>query len=273
MRLSFSNLAWDTTEDSDVAELLAGNNVDAIDIAPGKYFPKPAEASPTEVGSVRRWWADRGIEITGMQALLFGVTDLNLFGPADVQEAMLRHLEAICALGAGLGAGRLTFGSPRNRDRSGLSDEQTIEVAVDFFRRLGRAVEPLGVTVCLEPNPPRYGANFMTTSPETAAVVDAVDHPAIKMQLDTGALTINTEDPAEILGASSRLVGHIHISEPDLVPIGDGETDHRQVARALNGSLPDHVAAIEMLATRPEPHLESVERALRVAIEHYRPAA
>ena len=42
MRLAISNIAWETTEDEVIAELLARFDVDAIDIAPGKYFPEPA---------------------------------------------------------------------------------------------------------------------------------------------------------------------------------------------------------------------------------------
>jgi D-psicose/D-tagatose/L-ribulose 3-epimerase len=273
MRISFSNIAWDPPEDQQVAGLLARYEVDAVDVAPGKYFANPAGTDGSEVEAVRHWWADRGIEITGMQALLFGVAGLNLFGPAGVQDRMLRHLEAVCRIGSGLGAGCLVFGSPKNRDRSGLDDEQTRRVAVDFFRRLGRVAEVHGVTICLEPNPPRYGANFMTDTTETAAVVREVDNPAVRMQFDTGALSINDEDPAAVLRECAGLVGHIHISEPDLVPVGDGETDHHRVAQALLAALPGHIAAIEMRATGSEPHLASMERALRAATGHYRPAA
>lgn len=272
MRLAISNIAWDKAEDLEVAQLLARYEVDAIDIAPGKYFPDPRQTSDQSIADVRGWWADRGIEITGMQSLLFGTTGLNVFGDVTSRDAMLDHLRAVCRIGGGLGATRLVFGSPKNRDRSGLSDAEALEKAVSFFRRVGDAAADFGVLVCLEPNPPRYGANFMTTSMETAEVVAAVDHPAIRMQLDTGALTINGEAPSAVLGECASLVGHIHASEPDLVPLGDGDTDHHLVHEALKTHLPSHVVSIEMVATKDEPHLHSIERALRHAIECYRAA-
>ena len=68
-----------------------------------------------------------------MQSLLFGTSGLNLFGTSEVQQAMLRHLTAICRIGAGLGATRLVFGSPKNRDRTGLTDKAALEIAVPFF--------------------------------------------------------------------------------------------------------------------------------------------
>lgn len=270
MRLAISNIAWDPGEDEAIAKLLRRFGVDAIDVASGKYFPEPAKATEEDIARVKNWWSERGIEITGMQALLFGTTGLNVFGPAEAQDAMLQHLTAVSRIGAGLGAKRLVFGSPKNRDRAELSDQEAMNVAIPFFRRLGDVAQSYGVVICLEPNPACYGANFMTTSPETAQVVRRIAHPAVKMQLDTGALTINGEDPGTVLQACAPLIGHVHASEPDLLPLGDGGTDHSKVVAALEQHLPNHVISIEMLATRNEPHEVSIERALNVAIHHYR---
>lgn len=269
MRLAISNIAWDTTEDEAVAALLQNFAVDAIDIAPGKYFPEPAKATNGDISQVKDWWAERGIEITGMQALLFGTTGLNVFGSAESQTALLAHLAAVCRIGAGLGATRVVFGSPKNRDRYGLSDQEALDMGIPFFRQLGDIAQACGVTICLEPNPTCYGANFMTTSMETAQVVKCVAHPAIQMQLDTGALTINRENPLALLHDCAALIGHVHASEPDLLPLGDGGTEHGKMANALSQYLPTHVVSIEMVATKDESHVASIERAIRVAKQYY----
>ncbi|OZY44005.1 sugar phosphate isomerase/epimerase family protein [Pseudomonas lundensis] len=270
MRLAISNIAWDTAEDEVVLQLLKRFEVDGIDIAPGKYFPDPASASVQEITCVKDWWAERGIAITGMQALLFGTSGLNLFGSQESRAAMLKHLSAVCRIGQGLGATRLVFGSPKNRDRTGLDDQQVLDIAVPFFRELGDIAKNHCVIICLEPNPTCYGANFMTNSAQTAAVVRAVAHPAIKMQLDTGALQINGEDPVTVLQDCAALIGHVHASEPDLVTLGDGATDHRHMADAVKRFLADPVVSIEMLGTKDEQHPISIERALSVATRHYR---
>ena len=273
MRLAISNIAWDVAEDEALAALLKRYSVDAIDIAPGKYFPEPAKAGPADIQAVKQWWAERGVEITGMQALLFGTVGLNVFGAEDVQDALLAHLAAVCRIAAGLGAPRLVFGSPKNRDRTGLSDEQALARAVPFFRRLGDIALEQGVIICLEPNPTCYGANFMTTSAETASVVRSIDHPAIRMHLDTGALTINGESAATVHDDCADLIGHVHVSEPNLVPIGDLDTDHDRLHDAMASFIPNHVASIEMVATKDEPHLAAIERALSHVSKFYRPAA
>lgn len=270
MRLAISNIAWDIAEDEAVAALLQRYQVDAIDIAPGKYFPQPVKVTAAEVRRVKNWWATRGIEIIGMQALLFGTTGLNVFGPPATQDALLQHLDAVCRIGAGLGASKVVFGSPKNRDRSGLSDAETMAMAVSFFRRLGAIAASHGVVICLEPNPTCYGANFMTTSLETTQVATLVAHTAIRMQFDSGALMINSEDPINVLQDCANLIGHVHASEPHLLPLGDGGTNHAKVVAALKQYLPNHVVSIEMLATKNESHQVSIERALTLAIQHYR---
>lgn len=270
MRLAISNIAWDVSEDEAIAALLKRYGVDAIDIAPGKYFPQPTEATTTGIRRVKDWWAENGIEITGMQALLFGTSGLNVFGTPDVQTAMLKHLDAVCRIGGELGAQYVVFGSPKNRDRSGLNNAEAMAAAVSFFRRMGDIAASHGVIMCLEPNPPCYGANFMTTSAETAQVVAQIAHPAIRMQFDTGALTINGEAPVTVLQECATLIGHIHASEPNLLPLGDGGTNHAQMAEALIESLPNHLVTIEMVATPNESHLVSIERALGIAILYYR---
>lgn len=270
MRLAISNIAWDVAEDEAVAQLLQRHAVDAIDIAPGKYFPEPENASEDAIARVRAWWRERGIEITGMQALLFGASGLNVFGDAASQDAMLRRLDAVCRIAAGLDSPRLVFGSPKARDRSGLDDAAADAMAVDFFGRLGDVAGAHGVLICLEPNPASYGCNFMTHSAQAARIVEQVNHRSIRMQLDTGAIAMNGEDPAQVIGDYAALIGHIHASEPDLATLGDRGAPHDVIGALVNTHLPSHLVTIEMLASNTEPHLAAIERALGVATRYYR---
>lgn len=269
MRISVSNLAWDINDDAEIANLLGQHGIDAIDVVPGKYFPSGAEARPDKVALVKRWWGDRGIQIKGLQSLLYGARGLNIFTEREATRPMLSHLAAVCRVSAGLGGGCLVFGSPLSRDRTGLSDEEAVDRATWFFQRFGDIAASNGVEVCLEPNPRCYGANFMTNSDETAAIVNLVGHPAIRMQLDTGALAINGEDPMEVIRRHHKLIGHVHASEPQLLPLGYGNADHDGTAAALRRYLPAAVVAVEMLPPTKQPGIRAIEQALFAAIRHY----
>ena len=268
MRISISNIAWRPEDDTSVAALLAKHGVDAIDVAPGKYFEDFATTSTKDITDVRLWWMDRGVEIVGMQALLFGTQGLNIFGEPAVREKMLTYLAHVCRIAQGLGARFLVFGSPRNRDRSGLDDRSTANIARDFFRKLGGIAADQDTMICLEPNPPVYGANFMTDASTTAEVVRAVDHPAIRMQLDVGALTLNGERAAEVLAADADIVAHIHASEPQLKVLGDCGTDHGLVAAAIRERCSDRIVTIEMREDEAAP-MDSLDRALAFAKRWY----
>jgi sugar phosphate isomerase/epimerase len=257
------------SEDGEIALLLQRFGIDAIDIAPAKYFPDLYNATARDIAAVKQMWADYGIEITGMQALLFGTVGLNVFAPQEIQNSFLSHMTAVFRIASELGAKRLVFGSPKNRDRSGLSNDETINIATKFFRTLGDIAKSYGVLVCLEPNPVCYGANFMTTSAETAQIVRNVDHPAIRMQLDSGALTVNGEAVDAVLNESAELIGHVHISEPQLRPIGDVGTNHNILRDAIRKFLPDHLLSIEMVATKEESHITSVARSIEFVLRHY----
>jgi D-psicose/D-tagatose/L-ribulose 3-epimerase len=267
VRIGISNLAWEREHDAAVASILRNAGVDAIDVVPGRYFEDTAKVSESEVTQVRRWWSDSGFRIFGMQSLLFGTKGLNIFGSAEAQTQMLEHLAAIARVAALLGATRLTFGSPRNRDRSGWENDAAHDHAVRFFRRLAQVGRQHDVCFCLEPNPPGYQCNFMTTTEEAAAVVRAVGEPQILLQLDTGALAANAEDAAAVIPAHQDIVGHIHASEPNLAPLGSGVTDHRQYGAIIQAVLPDRMVTIEMLPGADR--LAAVCKAAELALARY----
>ncbi len=276
MRLSISNIAWEPAEDAAVAALLQARGVDAIDVAPGKYFADVKAATAADVAEVRQQWTTRGITLWGMQALLYGTSGLNVFGDAAVQARLLQHLDHVCRIAAGLGIQRLTFGSPKARDRTGLSDAQAQKTAAEFFARVATTAAGHRVKICLEPNPAAYGCNFLTDSFSTLALVRDVDHPNLRMQLDSGALTMGAEQPEQVIAAAAPFIGHVHISEPQLAVLGECDGDgcnHAAVAAALRAHLPAAVLTIEMLVKVAGSHLPAIARALTVAQKHYGAAA
>ena len=266
MRLSISNIAWDPSEDEAIATSLRRLGINAIDIAPSKYFLDQAAVSSQQISAVRATWSQRGFDIVGMQSLLFGLPCLNIFGPAEHRSALLQHLTHTCRIAAGLGAQRLVFGSPKNRDSSGLEPSHAAALALHFFTSLGDIALNEGVTICLEANPPSYGCNFITTTDDAIAIIKEINHPAIKLQLDTGTVLINGEDHMQLLSTLSkhpRLLGHIHISEPKLIPLGDAQSTLSMLVDRLYKALPKTLVTIEMLATTEEPHSLSIERSIR----------
>nr|WP_181716942.1 TIM barrel protein [Psychrobacter sp.]QJS05458.1 xylose isomerase [Psychrobacter sp.] len=267
--ISISNIAWETHLDEEVYNVLNDYGVSYIDIAPPKYFKNPSKVELLEIIRVRDYWLERGIKPIGMQALLFGTQGLNVFGTIDIQDKLLAHLSNICHIGNILGAKKLVFGSPKNRDRSHLNDKETLKSAVSFFRRLGDIAKNKNVVICLEPNPVCYQANFMTNSLDTARIVKAINHDNIRMQLDIGAMNINEESPSDIIKIVAPLIHHIHISEPQLAPLNINNTYHRRAAEAIQTYLPNMPMTIEMLTTDTSTTLREIESSIQVVKNIY----
>jgi D-psicose/D-tagatose/L-ribulose 3-epimerase len=263
MKISISNIAWEVSDDVLVVDILNKYGLNSIDIAPGKYFSNPIKTSDKEIKLVRNWWNSRGIEIIGMQALLFGTSGFNLFNEISVRKLMLTHLESICRIGSGLGVKHLVFGSPKNRDRKELTEKEVLDISLPFFQKLGDIAFQYNLEICIEPNPPIYGANFLTTSKDAALFVEKVNHSNIKMQLDTGTVIINNENLEKILIEHSSLIGHIHISEPNLIPYGQNIVICRSHGENIKKYLPNHTITIEMLKVIDDPNYREVINSIK----------
>lgn len=264
MSLSISNIAWNPNLDDSIAELLNKHDVHCIDIAPGKYFNNLMEVETSEILSVKHFWDMRRISIIGMQSLFYGTKGFNVFG--ETYADMLSYLGIICKTASILGARFLTFGSPKNRDRSRLSDSETLDRALSFFYKAGKIAQNHNVVLCLEPNPKEYGANFLTTTNETYNFIKMLNHPNIKLQLDVGALILNDETIKDI-DMSSDMIGHIHISEPQLRPVGTNQAEHSLFSLTIKKL--ESNKTIEMLTTDAGNPLEVIEKSLIFAKRLY----
>ena len=222
MNLAMSSIAWEPPDDDAVARILREHGFQGVELAPTKIFPRPDAATDAEVAACREAWSRRGLRVVALQALLFGHPELTVFG--DARPRTLEYLTGVAGLGARLGAGALVFGSPRNRARGSLPEADAWRAAVEFFRSLGAAAVEAGTCVCIEPNPPRYGADFVTTSEEALRLVEEVRSPGFGLHLDAACALLAGEDFPARLRKSAHVLRHVHLSEPDLAPVRPGGT-------------------------------------------------
>ncbi|HKQ60057.1 MAG TPA: TIM barrel protein [Candidatus Polarisedimenticolaceae bacterium] len=269
MRVAVSNIAWERAEEPDVLALLEHRGVHGLEVAPTQVWDEPTAVPPAELQAARRRWNDRGLQVVALQALLFGKPSYVIFGEPGAREACFEHLAQMIRLGGLLGAGALVFGSPRNRAIGGLPLAAALEIAVPFFRRLGVVAQQEGTRLCIEPNPPAYGCDFIHTIDEAAELVEAVDHPGFRLQLDVSAMTLNGEDYDAALGRGVPLAAHCHASEPHLAPTGSGATDHARVAGRLRELAYAGWVSIEMRKGAAPPNLPAVASAVEFTLKTY----
>ena len=218
LKLSISNIAWDTNRDEEIASILNQEDISFIDIAPKKYFNSCIGRTKNEIKELKKYWNLKGISIFGMQSLLYEVSNLNIFNSKKDRKELLLYLEEICIIAEYLSAKKLVFGCPKNRFINNHK-ANNLEIAEEFFYKLDNIAKLHGVTICIEPIPEIYGSNFLKSTREVFKFLKKIKHSNLKIQFDTGSLDLNKENPESIFMEYAEYIGYVHISQPSFIQV------------------------------------------------------
>ena len=228
MKLSVSNIAWSPERDETVLNLLKQHGFSGVEIAPTRFFPEDPYDKTEEAKAVKNDLENRfKLEISSMQSIWYGVTD-RIFGTAEERTRLTAYSKQAIHYAEAIYCKNLVFGCPRNRS---LPEGADPGIAVPFFRELGEYAKDHHTVVAMEANPPIYNTNYINTTKEAIALIREVDSEGFLLNLDVGTMVENRED-VSVLDGSERLIHHVHISEPGLVPIREREL-HRELAAFL----------------------------------------
>ena len=233
MKLAVSNIAWTEAMHEGAISTLLKYGVQGVEVAPTRLWPNWEGMSRQSAARIRKQYSESILSIPAMQSLLFGMQDLNVFGSDADRACIIDHMENLFAVAGTLGVGALVFGSPKNRDRSGLSDTEAFNQAAEFFKILAEKAQRHRVVLCIEPNPPQYGANFVTNWREARALVESVNTRGFGLHLDSGCIHMFGDDIGEAIRLCADLICHFHISEPHLADFSKPDVDHAGAAKAL----------------------------------------
>lgn len=257
MKTAISNLAWPLSSVSDVAPRLRSAGMDGVEIAPTAVWPDAPDVPLQRVRDFAQKWQDHGLAISGVQSLLYGHPELQLFDRSSWPD-MIDHLTAMIRLAGTMQADVAVFGSPKNRIRGSLGESEAMSVSAAFFNRLVPVLAECDVVMTLEPNAPEYGADFLVHYEAVVALADLVDSAYVQPQIDTGCLLMAGDDP--VSDVVTRPPGHVHISAPNLKP-PPGPLDHPAMNARLVQSEYKGWVVLEMLPEEPEPLENAVAHA------------
>lgn len=261
MKVGISNIAWETGDQEGVFELLRSLGVEGIEIAPTKIWPAWEGASPAAAKRVRSMLDSQGFVVPSMQAILFGKPELSVFGDAKAVNGLIDHIAHVAELASALGASKLVFGSPRNRDPGEMDPAAAWEQGLNVFRMLGKVCVDNNVQLCVEANPEIYGCRFITNFRTAASFVRELDSDGVALHFDTGCAHM-AGDTLEIIQSDFLDVSHVHASEPHLGAFDSPVIEHSEVARRLAAAGYGDWVVIEMRSQEG-----SVLPAIRKAVE------
>ena len=106
----------------------------------------------------------------------------------------------------------------------------------------------------MEANPPIYNTNYINTTKEAIALIREVDSEGFLLNLDVGTMVENGENVSVLEGAE-KLIHHVHISEPGLVPLQKREL-HKELAAFLRSFSYEGWVSIEVRRQEDPGELE-----------------
>lgn len=228
MRYGFNLLLWTVHVEPrhhDVFGRLAELGYDGVEVPVGV-------GAPAEYAALRRVIEAEGLATTAC-ALATPEADPSS-ADASTRRAALAHLkERIdCAheLGSSLLVGPL-YAAHRSF-REPAPGEEARKLAADVFAEACEHAHGRGVTLCLEPLN-RFEIQLVNTVEEALQVVEAVDHPRLKVHYDTHHAHIEEASHVAALERCGRHLGHVQLSESHRGTLGTGQVRWDDVARGL----------------------------------------
>lgn len=218
-------------------EIASALGYDALELAPYSVHAAPERMTEHEARVLAATAAEHGLGIAGLHWLLVRPSGLSITSADAAQHARsVDFMRRLCALAAAMGARYLVHGSPAQRGIApGQSHADALARASAAWAAAAEAAQAHGVVYCIEPLS-RDQTPIVNTLAEAAAVVRAVDHPALRTMLDTSSAALSEQAPiAELIAQwmPTGLLAHVQINDPNRRAPGQGQLRFAPILRAL----------------------------------------
>lgn len=213
--LSISNIAWVSEKDEEIYKMMKDLGFKGLEIAPTRVFPEGPYDRISEAGVfAKKIKKEYGFTVPSMQSIWYGRKE-NIFNGEEDRETLRKYTEKAILFAKETGCKNLVFGCPKNRIvPEGVDPSE----ANGFFKAIGDFAKDNGTVVGMEANPTIYGTNFINTNASALKLIEEVESEGFKLNLDVGTMIENGED-ISVLKGNAGLINHVHISEPNLVPV------------------------------------------------------
>ena len=258
MKLSISNIAWDSENDKKVYELMKKYSYEGLEIAPTKVFLENPYEKLEKADMWRKDLNDKyGFKISSMQSIWYGKKE-RLFGTNEERKELQNYTEKAIDFAKMIECKNLVFGSPKNRN---LEENENPGKAKEFFKSIGEYAFKNNTVIGMEANPTIYNTNYINDTKSALELIKTVDSRGFLLNLDIGTVISNNENIEEILG-NVEYINHVHISEPWLKIIEKREI-HKKLKSILKNENYKGFVSIEMAKVEKIEEIEKVMEYIR----------
>jgi len=187
----------------------------------------------------------------GLTACCVMVPDANPCSPKpEVRKAAVERLKKMVDICAEMGGEAIAgpLYSPVRELTGKAPTEDEKKWCADALRAAAEHADKAKINVAIEPLN-RFETYVVTTIADATKLAKMVDHPRLKVQVDTFHANIEERDPAASIRACGPMVGHFHACENDRGTPGTGHVPWKDVFTALKDIKYDRWVTIESFAT------------------------
>lgn len=269
MKCAVSNIALSEYDHARELHALPELGLEGLEVAPSRVWRDTWQGlTPDMVAAYRRVVEGAGLQVVGLHSLFWDQRDLGLFRDGEAVARTLEFLVHLSGVCRDLGGRTLIYGSAWARNRNGLPMAEARERAISFFGTLVDRIAEHGTCVCFEPVGPDE-SDFVNSVYDSIDIARAVDHPALRVQIDAKALVANNEATFAPFEAAAPLLVHFHANEPGLGMLGTGGVNHAELAGYLRRIDYDGFVSIEQRMVVPDDPLGPIRRSAAVLRDAY----
>ena len=218
-------------------EYAAKLGYDGLEIAPYTLSEEPHRMGAARIAAARAAAEDAGIALTGLHWLLVKPAGLSISSKdPETRKRTVGVMLSLIDLCAELGGRYLVHGSPQQRRlEAGETRAAAMARAQECFAAVAERARKAGVVYCIEPLA-ADATPLINTLDEAAAMIAAIDSPAIRTMLDcSSAGRMEKEPPGALIERwmPKGVIAHVQVNDRNRRGPGQGEQRFAPLFSAL----------------------------------------
>ena len=209
---------------------LSGMGYDGIEIGAAAPHAWPPHLTPERRAEVRDLLQEHNLQLSSMLPAPSGGPGNNPASPyVEERRATVAHYRELAEICAGWGGKTLIYlpgwqiyGTPRR---------QAWQWSREVLREAAEAAGEFGVTLVIEPT--AHDTNLCESGEDAIELMEDVAMPNVKLMFDTFHVFYRREVPTDYVYRMGENLHHIHISDNDRLPPGQGIGDWGALIDAL----------------------------------------
>ena len=227
----------------EVIKRVAKIGYDAIEIGAASPHAYPPTLSKERRRDIKMMLEDNNLELSSMLPALSGGPGHNVASPIpEERRHTIEHFKELAVLTAEWGGkillyipGWAVYGTPLR---------QAWQWSVEALREIAQFAAPYGVTVVIEPT--SFDSNIVDRCDDAIMLMEEVGEPNVKLMFDTFHVLYRREVCTDYVYRMGKNLKHMHISDNDRLPPGEGRGDFVGVINALKDINFDGYLAMEL---------------------------